>query len=109
MVDPSQFDSMINWAFSVATFIYTMIGVTGYLMFGNDVCEEVSIAHRPVDIVAYHDSRIQFSQDLMRTPGYNRTLNRAAMWGLVLVPISKFALATRPVRNTLQDVASVAD
>ena len=37
----------------------------------------------------------------MRTPGYNPILNRAAMWGLVLVPISKFALATRPVRPVL--------
>lgn len=40
---------------------------------------------------------VQFSQDLMRVPGYNPLLNRIAMWGLVLVPISKFALATRPV------------
>lgn len=42
MIDPSQFDSMINWAFSIATLIYTIIGVTGYLMFGTDVSDEVS-------------------------------------------------------------------
>ena len=42
MVDPSQFDRMIDWAFVVATFIYAFIGYIGYLMFGNDVSPEVS-------------------------------------------------------------------
>ena len=42
MIDPSQFDVMIDWAFGIATAIYTTIGVTGYLMFGNDVSDEVS-------------------------------------------------------------------
>lgn len=32
---------MIEWAFAIATLIYTIIGVTGYLMFGNDVSDEV--------------------------------------------------------------------
>ena len=41
MIDPSQFDEMINWAFTIATLIYTVIGVTGYLMFGNSVSDEV--------------------------------------------------------------------
>ena len=41
MIDPSQFDSMIDWAFTIATAIYTTIGVTGYLMFGNNVSDEV--------------------------------------------------------------------
>ena len=41
MVDPTQFDTMINWAFGIASAIYTTIGVTGYLMFGNSVFDEV--------------------------------------------------------------------
>lgn len=41
MIDPAQFDHMIDWAFALATLIYTIIGVTGYLMFGNDVSDEV--------------------------------------------------------------------
>ena len=32
---------MINWAFGIASFIYTVIGVTGYLMFGDSVSDEV--------------------------------------------------------------------
>lgn len=42
MIDPSQFDNMIDWAFAIATAIYTTIGVVGYLMFGNNVSDEVS-------------------------------------------------------------------
>lgn len=58
MVDPSQFDRMINWAFVglmdifstvwltqyqvAATFLYALIGYAGYLMFGNYVSDEVS-------------------------------------------------------------------
>ncbi|KAI0704895.1 transmembrane amino acid transporter protein-domain-containing protein, partial [Cytidiella melzeri] len=83
MVDPTQFDSMIEWAFAIATLIYTIIGATGYLMFGNDVSDE-------------------FSQDLMSTPGFNVTLNRLALWGLVVAPLSKFALATRPLNLTME-------
>ncbi|KAI0348628.1 hypothetical protein BDW22DRAFT_1320195 [Trametopsis cervina] len=83
MIDPNQFDKMIEWAFAIATGIYTIIGVTGYLMFGNDVSDE-------------------FSQDLMTTPGYNLNLNRVALWGLVIAPLSKFALATRPLNLTLE-------
>ncbi len=43
MIDPTQFDSMIDWAFGIATLIYTTIGVTGYLMFGDNVSDEVSL------------------------------------------------------------------
>jgi len=42
MIDPSEFDTMINWAFIVATLIYTLIGYAGYLMFGNSVSDEIS-------------------------------------------------------------------
>lgn len=100
MIDPSQFDSMIEWAFAIATLIYTIIGVTGYLMFGNSVSDEVSC---PSFVsCTSHDRLIslfffQFSKDLMSTPGYNLTLNQVALWGLVIAPLSKFALATRPV------------
>ncbi|KAG6901856.1 hypothetical protein C0995_007242 [Termitomyces sp. Mi166 len=42
MKDPSQFDRMINWAFFVATMLYTLIGYAGYRMFGNNVSEELN-------------------------------------------------------------------
>lgn len=62
MLDPTQFDRMINWAFVsscvhisfsniltqyqvAATFLYALIGYAGYLMFGNAVSDEVSPSH----------------------------------------------------------------
>ena len=47
MIDPTQFDEMINWAFAIATGIYGLLGVAGYIMFGNSVSDEVS-AHTDV-------------------------------------------------------------
>ncbi|KZP12050.1 hypothetical protein FIBSPDRAFT_870672 [Athelia psychrophila] len=83
MVDPKEFDHMINWAFIIATFVYALIGSAGYLMFGINVSEEVS-------------------RDLLNTPGYNPFLNKAALWMLVISPLSKFALSTRPLNITLE-------
>ncbi|KAF8078445.1 transmembrane amino acid transporter protein-domain-containing protein [Lyophyllum atratum] len=83
MADPSQFNRMINWAFAVATFLYALIGYAGYLMFGKYVSDEISI-------------------DLLRTSGYNPTLNRMALWMLVISPLSKFALTTQPLNATIE-------
>ncbi|KIK71192.1 hypothetical protein GYMLUDRAFT_235550 [Collybiopsis luxurians FD-317 M1] len=83
MIDPSQFDKMINWAFLVATTIYALIGYVGYLMFGSDVSDEVSM-------------------DLLKTEGYNPLLNRMLLWMLVISPLSKFALTTQPLNAVLE-------
>lgn len=82
MVDPTQFDDMITQAFAVATAIYAVIGMAGYIMFGNAVSEE-------------------FSQDLAKYSVYPG-LNAIALWGLVLAPLSKFALSTRPLNLTIE-------
>ncbi|KAJ7743316.1 transmembrane amino acid transporter protein-domain-containing protein [Mycena metata] len=83
MIDPSKSSKMINCAFGTATCIYTLIACAGYLMFGNSVSAEISM-------------------DLLTTPGYNPTLNQAALWMLVLSPLSKFGLITQPLNTTLQ-------
>ncbi|KIJ21596.1 hypothetical protein PAXINDRAFT_63380 [Paxillus involutus ATCC 200175] len=83
MIDPSQFNHMANWAFTIATFIYAIIGYAGYLMFGSSVSDEIS-------------------KDLLATPGYNVRLNQLAMWLLVVTPLSKFALSTRPLNIVLE-------
>ncbi|KAH0838448.1 transmembrane amino acid transporter protein-domain-containing protein [Lanmaoa asiatica] len=85
MTDPSQFDHMANRAFLIATFIYAIIGYVGYLMFGNSVSDEIS-------------------KDLLGTPGYNLTLNKLVMWLLVITPLSKFALSTRPLNIILESM-----
>jgi len=83
MIDPTQFDHMINRAFIVATFIYTIIGYVGYLMFGRDVRDEISV-------------------DLLATPGYNPVLNTLCLWLLVVSPLSKFGLNTQPLNATIE-------
>ncbi|KAI0361716.1 hypothetical protein OH77DRAFT_1516648 [Trametes cingulata] len=87
MIDPSRFDEMINWAFVIATGIYAVLGVAGYIMFGNSVSDE-------------------FSQDLMK---YNvhPSLNTIALWGLVITPLTKFALSARPLNVTLEVILGI--
>ncbi|KAF7319829.1 Aa-trans domain-containing protein [Mycena kentingensis (nom. inval.)] len=83
MVDPSEFNRMIDLAFVVATSIYALIGCAGYAMFGNSVSDEISM-------------------ELLATPGYNAALNQAALWMLVLSPLSKFALTTQPLNTAIE-------
>ncbi|KAG1728152.1 transmembrane amino acid transporter protein-domain-containing protein [Suillus paluster] len=83
MVDPSQFDNMINGAFVIATFIYAIIGYAGYLMFGSNVSDEIS-------------------KDLMSTPGYNSWINEIVLWSLVSTPLTKFPLSMRPLNVILE-------
>ncbi|CAE6527549.1 unnamed protein product [Rhizoctonia solani] len=83
MAEPERFDSMINWAFFVATLIYGIVGAGGYFMFGRDVSDEISV-------------------DLMKIPEYNQTLNKIAVWMLVISPLTKFALCTRPLNVTIE-------
>jgi vesicular inhibitory amino acid transporter len=84
MIDPSQFDQMIDTAYLIATTLYGVIGVAGasgftesrpfadqslgYCMFGNGISEE-------------------FSQDLFSTPGYNELLNKIALYALIITPM----------------------
>lgn len=64
-------------------------------MFGINVSDEVSL-QLPRNC-SYDRARSQVSRDLLQTPGYNPFLNQAALWMLVISPLSKFALCTRPV------------
>ncbi|TRM65793.1 transmembrane amino acid transporter protein-domain-containing protein [Schizophyllum amplum] len=83
MQDPTEYEKMLNYAFIAATAIYTTIGYAGYLMFGANVSEEISL-------------------DLLRTPGYNKLFNQLALWSLVISPLSKFALTTQPLNATIE-------
>ncbi|KIY45421.1 hypothetical protein FISHEDRAFT_49546 [Fistulina hepatica ATCC 64428] len=88
MADPSQYEKMLNTAFIVATSLYTLIGYAGYIMFGADVHDEISI-------------------DLMNTPGYHPVINQVALWLLVLSPLTKFALTTQPLNATIETILGI--
>ncbi|KAF8481230.1 transmembrane amino acid transporter protein-domain-containing protein [Russula ochroleuca] len=88
MAEPHRFNEAMNYAFGFATAVYALIGTAGYLMFGNDVYDEVS-------------------QNLLQVPGYNPALNRLALWMLVVTPLTKFALSTRPLNFALEAVCGL--
>ncbi|EJD55658.1 hypothetical protein AURDEDRAFT_49921 [Auricularia subglabra TFB-10046 SS5] len=83
MDQPEEFDKVMNIAFVPTTFLYALMGAAGYLMFGDAVSQEIS-------------------QDLLHTPGYSLPLNKLCVWMLVIVPLTKFALAARPLNITLE-------
>ncbi|KAJ6574808.1 transmembrane amino acid transporter protein-domain-containing protein [Mycena capillaripes] len=83
MIEPHKFERMVNIAFGIATFIYSLMAGVGYLMFGNSVSEEISM-------------------DLLKIGDYNKPLNYFALGMLVLSPLSKFALTTQPLTFTLE-------
>lgn len=46
----------------------------------------------------------EITQDLSRTPGYPHFLNKMAIWLIALNPLTKFALATRPINTTFESL-----
>lgn len=83
MRNPNEFCKMLNWAYIAATIIYLSMGIIGYLMFGNAVSDEIT-------------------RDLAHTKGYPALLNKVAIWLIIINPLSKFALAARPINATLE-------
>lgn len=90
MQDHTHYESMLNWAFFVATCIYGLIGAAGYRMFGHGVSPEVS-------------------QNLLRTPGFSKFLNKVALWMLVMSPLSKFSLSARPMMVTIEILLGIEE
>lgn len=85
MRDPRKFNKMLNLAYLGAFIIYLSMGMVGYAMFGSSVSGEIT-------------------QDLSRTPGYPQILNKMAIWLIALNPLTKFALATRPINTTFESL-----
>ncbi|GAC94538.1 amino acid transporter [Pseudozyma hubeiensis SY62] len=83
MKDPTKFPRMLNLAYLAATVLYLSMGMVGYAMFGMHVSDEIT-------------------KDLARTPGFPVALNSVAIWLIVINPLSKFALATRPIQTTFE-------
>lgn len=90
MKDPSKFPRMLNLAYVAATILYLGMGMVGYAMFGTSVSEEIT-------------------KDLAKTPGFPVVLNSIAIWLIVINPLSKFALATRPIQTTFEILLGIDD
>ncbi|KAJ1599209.1 hypothetical protein NDA14_004314 [Ustilago hordei] len=90
MKDPTKFPRMLNLAYVAATVLYLGMGMVGYAMFGTTVSDEIT-------------------KDLARTPGFPVWLNSIAIWLIVINPLSKFALATRPIQTTFEILLGIDD
>lgn len=90
MKNPADFRKMLNWAYLAAACIYLSMGLVGYIMFGNAVTDEIT-------------------RDLARTKGYPKIFNKIAIWLIIINPLSKFALAARPIDTTLEILLGVED
>ena len=90
MRDPSQFDKMLDWAYLTTAAMYLLMAAVGYLMFGSSVSDEVT-------------------RDLAATPGFPHALTVAAVVLVTINPMTKFALALKPVTVVLEKWAGVLE
>ncbi|BEI79840.1 hypothetical protein CcaverHIS002_0103690 [Cutaneotrichosporon cavernicola] len=79
MKHPESATRVFNIAFTVACIISFAAGATGYLMFGNEVSDQIT---RDLKNPAY---------------GYPTVLNAFAVWMIISAPVSKFGLCSRPL------------
>lgn len=90
MQQPILFPQMLDRAYIAATVLYLSMGAAGYAMYGANVSDEIT-------------------KDLARTPGFPSMLNKVAVWLIVINPLSKFALAARPIINTFEGALGVEE
>ncbi|PLW06142.1 hypothetical protein PCANC_25176 [Puccinia coronata f. sp. avenae] len=88
MRNPQDFNRMVDYAYVAAGSMYMIVGLIGYLMFGDDVSQEIT-------------------QDILRTPGYPKMINQFAIWMVGINPIAKFALCTRPLNVTIEHLLNL--
>lgn len=90
MKHPESADRVFNIAYTVAGAVAFIAGATGYLMFGDTVSDEIT-------------------RDLM-LPLYNypSILNLCAVWMIVVNPLTKFGLCSRPLNIAVEGFLGLA-
>ncbi|WWD07224.1 hypothetical protein V865_005321 [Kwoniella europaea PYCC6329] len=90
MKNPERFDNIVNKAFAIATAISFVAGAAGYLMIGQDVSDEIT-------------------RDLMQEKyQYPHLLNVLALWMIVVNPLTKFGLSSRPLNITIEGILGIS-
>ncbi|WRT67240.1 uncharacterized protein IL334_004207 [Kwoniella shivajii] len=82
MKHPEQADRVVEVAYGICIFVYAIVAVFGYLMFGRDVSDEVS-------------------RDLAKTAAFSPTLAKIAVWMVALNPLTKLPLGLRPLSDII--------
>jgi amino acid permease len=78
MKNPKDYPRMVNLTYVFTTFTYILIAVSGYLMFGNDVEEEITLS----------------------LP--HSFINRGTIWLIALNPLTKYPLTIHPLNIELE-------
>ncbi|WVW80724.1 hypothetical protein I302_102710 [Kwoniella bestiolae CBS 10118] len=90
MKTPESFDKVVNKAFAIATAISFIAGAAGYLMIGPDVSDEIT-------------------RDLMQDKyHYPHLLNLVALWMIVINPLTKFGLSSRPLNISIENILGIS-
>ncbi|KAK4705555.1 solute carrier family 32 (vesicular inhibitory amino acid transporter), partial [Phenoliferia sp. Uapishka_3] len=89
MREPKHFDAMINTAYVLAFAVSMLMGVLGYLMFGNTVSDEII-------------------RDMRHIKAYPPALNKIAVWMIAINPVVKYALASTPLVSTIEHLTGLS-
>ncbi|KAJ3039429.1 hypothetical protein HDV00_012207 [Rhizophlyctis rosea] len=81
MKDKSRYPFVLNVSFGIALVLYLTVAVVGYLMFGNETLQEITM-------------------NIAALPGANQMLNVVATWLICFIPVPKYALTIAPVSQT---------
>ncbi|KAI7953459.1 hypothetical protein MJO28_006006 [Puccinia striiformis f. sp. tritici] len=88
MRNPQDFNRMVDLAYLAAGSMYLIVGMIGYLMFGDDVSQEIT-------------------HDILRTPGFPKLINQVTVIMIGINPVAKFALCTRPLNITIEHLLNL--
>ncbi|RIB25347.1 transmembrane amino acid transporter protein, partial [Gigaspora rosea] len=83
MKSPDKYPTVVNISFAISTVIYILLGVCGYIMFGNQTKPEIT-------------------QNIKSSSYVLKILNQFVIWLVAVSPFTKFALFINPVNMFLE-------
>lgn len=78
MDTPKRYNQMVDITYAITAVVYIFMAIIGYLMFGQEALQEIT-------------------QNLALIEEYSKSLNRFAIWLLVLTPLAKYGLMMQPL------------
>ncbi|KAJ3224345.1 hypothetical protein HK099_008589 [Clydaea vesicula] len=79
MAQPKRYPSMVNITYIATAILYLLVGVIGYLMFGNGILKEITLNLSSPDL------------------NYNEVLTKLTIWLIAINPATKYALTINPI------------
>ncbi|POW11334.1 hypothetical protein PSTT_05370 [Puccinia striiformis] len=85
MRNPQDFNRMVDLAYLAAGSMYLIVGMIGYLMFGDDVSQEIT-------------------HDILRTPGFPKLINQVTV---IMIGINPLPVLSRPLNITIEHLLNL--